>query len=274
MLVYSRQIPFNVEVKEGILVFPDLENYELAIEYLSSLDNRFFPFWEDKISFISMRKGFNEVELAANGFDDEIFASLMNPEGVIQIGEHVFKVNMIEERVDVINANSYTKSTGITNNRNIRSFKTSENVIAILYGNEDTFIEKSSCSSNNTGWEYVNTTDGSVQYRVRYYKAGIYFTLRARMEKESGSGGYVDMYMRTYSDWTFARRNSSNCITFSGHTGGGSKSYSMRAWSSWYSLDAYAYYVDFTINDSGSNTNSQFSDNIGISCKSYNDCSQ
>ncbi len=265
-------MPFIAEVKEGILVFPDIGNYETAVEFLTSLESEKIPYWEDNLSFVSMRKAFNSEKLAQLGFDDEVLATLVNPDGYIQIGDYLFNINMLNSKVEVVKLDKGIFFENDLKSQNHMTFNTHENIFAILYGDEITLTEKSSCDSNNTDWRYLNTSDGQVQYRVRYYKAGIYFTLRARIEKESGSGGYVDMYMRTWSHWTFARRNSSNCITFAGYEGGSGSSYSMRAWSSIYSLSAYKYIVDFTINDHA--TGSQYNFNLGISCNPHNDCSQ
>ncbi|TVR83813.1 MAG: hypothetical protein EA412_00715 [Chitinophagaceae bacterium] len=265
----------QAEVIENTLWFKTLKDYELAIEYLSTIETseNGLPYWEDEFSFKSMRLTLDESEINANGFDDEIFSSLVSPDGIIVIDNFIFKVDMMNENVKVQSFDPVRKNIHFKTDEDVKEFSVGENVLDLVFGIMDNEVDDfaTRCSSQNTGWQSLQSTDGKIEYRVRYYKAGIYFTLRARIKKESGSGGYVDMYMNTRNYWTFFK-NSKGCWTYSGSVGGSSSHYSMRPYSRMRSLSAFRYYVEFTIYDSGGGSPTTYERNLNIVCKFEDNC--
>jgi hypothetical protein len=87
----------DVQVVDGRLSFKDVDSYERTVKYLASIGDDEFPNWESRINFNSMRRDFleNNKEKVA---DDDLLATLLNPDGFIQIEKFVFKIDLKKEQ--------------------------------------------------------------------------------------------------------------------------------------------------------------------------------
>lgn len=158
---------------------------------------------------------------------------------------------------------------------NVKSkvFDVDQDVIGYMKGEIIEGDALKGCDSNNSGWNYFYLTGGSVQYRARYYKAGIYFSLRALMEK-NGTG--IEMQMGTTSCSKSFYKNSKTCagnLTPANPIGGNSNSYSWRPYSSVRPLSAYRMSIWYMAYDLHAGGGAYEDGQIMIRCNEGEDCS-
>ena len=101
----------------------------------------------------------------ALGIEDDLFATLINSNGLIRIGENVFQVDIVNGIVLAVKASDYTnKGTGINifNTKTpIRTFSIEDDILGIVMGDKNYNSEKRSyCSAEKKGYYYINTHDG------------------------------------------------------------------------------------------------------------------
>lgn len=260
---------FKFEVIDNVLTFPSVEDYEKAIDYLTQLDNNMLTQWTSLIHFKSIRDSYDNETLETLGFEDELFSSIINPEGIIAIDKYFYLIS--GGKVYVTLKKDYSGKSSLKSSKSV-VFDVDEDVISILYG--DTIDSNTSkCDANNTGWQYFYLSGGNVKYRLRYYKAGIYFSVRSIMEK-NGTGISMEMGINTNPNYqkSFKKIKKNNmCEIIYGNTGGNSNSYDIRFHSSTHSLIAYNVIVYFTAYDL--HNNGTFLDNtLRIKCNEWNTC--
>lgn len=100
---------YKVEVIDNMLHFNSREDYEKTIDYLAELGDENFMNWEKEISFNSMRASFSEKIRTKMGIEDDLIATLLNPESQIRIGDNIFKIDMDNESISVTPISDYTK---------------------------------------------------------------------------------------------------------------------------------------------------------------------
>lgn len=195
---------FSVTVEDGFLNFPTTADYENAIEYLADKDIEELAAWNESIGFSSLQQYYktNEIGEKKREVDEELFASLLNEDKMIKINGNTIMVDLNEEAVYVL-TNGETASIEDLYNRNIdnesiKVFPTDVDVLDILDGDESSLFQKSSyCDSNSTGWQDAGSCgDGQYEWRMRYFKAGIYYSLTAKYRRSAffGAGcGIMDV---------------------------------------------------------------------------------
>ena len=119
----SQLLPFEYQVSNGTLSFPDEENYQLAIDYLAQNPEQNFAANNDFISYFSVHP---DTEI------DQLFASLISSDRKIIVERHEFHVNFEGETVS---------AKSLDNPANGRSqefnFDFDDNAFAILNGEEE-----------------------------------------------------------------------------------------------------------------------------------------
>ena len=83
----------KVKVLEDRLYFESRTDYAFAIEKLSNIEESNFDLFEKSIGFQSMRSVLNQKEREAINIEDELLATLINPQGIIQIGDNIFEID-------------------------------------------------------------------------------------------------------------------------------------------------------------------------------------
>jgi hypothetical protein len=68
----------------------------------------------------------------------------------------------------------------------ISEYSTSDDVLDIL--SADFNATEGNCPGEKLGFYYWNTSDGQVMYKTVYQKAGIYFSLQAKIKKDHWGG--------------------------------------------------------------------------------------
>lgn len=87
------------------LVFPSVNDYEEAVSYLNKLqeeDN--LNSFEEQLNYISTRVYYSEIERDSLQIFDDVLATLLNPDGVIQICDYIIAIDMIHGELHVQNA--------------------------------------------------------------------------------------------------------------------------------------------------------------------------
>lgn len=205
--------------------------------------------------------------------EDVILSLLLNPEGLIQINGYIFKVDLTNENVfsykltDNIQLNEQKISNiskGIVSD-GIAEFDTEDDILDILTEGRKSANAVMGCPGSKLGYYYWNTSDGQVMYKTVYQKAGIYFSLQAKIKKDH-YGGAEYIYLSTNDDPNYGGtnfwKNKKNCNTFSKHAGGSGREYNIRPYSGTRHLRDYLFTTNFYCSD---NVNT-YSNTLKLSC--------
>lgn len=166
---------------------------------------------------------------------DEHLGKLLNRDGVIQIGEHAFKIDLLKEMVFVVpaqqlKANYSDLIKGNTKNKAIRVFSTGQDVLDELDGKKGS-TEKScggigggyypSYPHENQGLIVSQTNTEVVRFNpyVHFFRAGVYFRLSANFDLRRfpstsefgtkvtniGQAFTLEIYVRSPEAWRMRR---------------------------------------------------------------------
>lgn len=264
------EISPNVSVIDGRLVLKTVESYESLITKLSTMTASQIDDWENSIGYKSLRNTISQEELLKSGYNDLIFSSLINSDGIIQIENFVFKVDLKNGLVYALPEIDFSAETvSFTNTKHCYSVES--NVIGIVFNNENCDLVSKACDSEDTGWYTWSTSGGAVEYRIRYFKAGIYFTLNAEIQKDH-YGGAEYIYLETYNGSTSFYRRNSSCYTYTDNDGGYNKSYNLRMFQGTLPRTAFRYYVTFYLRDEGYSGNPTAISHLVIKCNENDGC--
>lgn len=190
------------ESRDGIssdgkmLIFESVESYERAIHNLS---NERIELLISQISNLPFNNYFSKEHTFSESTVqemDEVLGQLLNEDGAIQIGKHVFKIDMDKEQVFVMSiedkeSNYSELIAGNSENEKVSVYSFNDDVLRIVNGETN---EKCSGVASDTYWGYgnmheapiINTLDDGSVFRlnpyVKYFKAGIYFKLSSGYE--------------------------------------------------------------------------------------------
>lgn len=187
---------FNVKVQEndgrlGLrggnwLYFQTREDYENAIEVLADDVNNGgdVSFMESSLGFNSMRSSLTESQREAIEMEDDVFSTLLSPNGIVQIGNYLFQ---IDELNDVVLMYDVTNDTN-----NPMRFNTEDDVFSILDGEQDQ-NKGNACSGAKQTYKWSSSHE--IECTVRYFKGGIYFALFSKINKKTciSGGEYISM---------------------------------------------------------------------------------
>jgi hypothetical protein len=251
----------KLSVADSRLVFSTLAEYQGRIEEMSTKNDDELIDLAANDSFTSMYEFYVESnDLSSLPAYDIILGLLLNPQGVIQIENYVFKINLVTETVLVYQLTSnevanQEKVTDLYNNNKsagISEYSTNDDLIDLLEGN---FEEgKGNCSSEKLGYYYWNTSGGQVMYKIVYQKAGIYFSLQSKIKKDHWGGAeYLSISTNDHPNvggenfW----KNKKNCDTWFKADSGYGREYTIRPYSSARALTDYLFSNNFYCSDNG-----------------------
>lgn len=173
---------FGVSTDGRMLIFSTVADYEKAIvsENVSKFELLF-----STIEGLKFKNYFSQSEVKSGVVEkmDDFLGKLLNPEGAIQIEDHIYKVDLDKEKVFVIKSTLKDSDyndliTGNTSNKNVMEFSTDDDVIhAIKEGS----LEK--CGGIGSFDKYTDNVllpSVDAQYfrgRIRFFKGGIIFNL-------------------------------------------------------------------------------------------------
>jgi hypothetical protein len=185
------------------LVFKDRKAYDKTIKHLSEIGDENFQNWEIRYNFISMRK-FYEDQTDQMPIHDDLLATMLNPEGFIQIGKIVFNIDPETEAVYAFSENIPENIRKIKNRNfdgaDIVKFRDSDNVLDFIVNDRINLKAKGAIQGggNNIASTTIEKQKDSPDKRFNsknvYQKAGIYFSLQASMtQRLELTGNYMKM---------------------------------------------------------------------------------
>ncbi len=246
-------ILFSVE--NNRLAFESEEEFQKCIDFLATLGDGNFPAFEKEIGFDSYRKKYENSGEWAENLEDDLFATLLNPQGIVQVGQYIFQIDFENEKVIATEDNGASlKSTSTP-----LEFNLEDDVFALLNGEPQ--LKRSGCSRCKRGYYSFQTSDGTAKYKVVYQKAGIYFSLQAKI-KQNGRANLSLSTDETTCWWKSKKRKGRWDGKASYKTGGYGGTYSYRPYAKRRGLKRYHFNVDFYISDSNGNTRS-----VTVGCK-------
>ena len=205
---------FNTEsltiTSDGILKFPNREIFDKYCVQLRQYSEDDFNKWEEKLGFISLRrkriKDFN-INDKNSTLNDDLFKTFLTEEGLIQIGEIVYKVAFDDDKVWSLIEN-YTA----TDPQNLIDSDFDDSTMNIYSCSSETFDIIDDAESGNSGYNTQVTgffgsdikrnddqpihcakydpSNGTTIYfdsifradcKTSYQKVGIYFSVIAEM---------------------------------------------------------------------------------------------
>lgn len=190
----------NVSVKGNRLAFASIADYRRAVDEPSEKTKEQFARTVTALkgftSFAQNQKLLSAMRInrakAAPSIQDEYFASILNADLAVQIGNYIFRVNPTTERVyalPVANEREYGDLIAEnTRNRNIRTFSTGDDVLDVIEaGGKGLFTM---CKEGGIGGRNREEPVGSsgVVARAAFDRYGIYFTLYALVTPYGSSG--------------------------------------------------------------------------------------
>lgn len=193
----SSQYDFNVKIENDMLSFATRADYDAAIEYLGPLHSEDFAKWEESLGFNSMRMAHSEDELNEIGIYDPMLATLINPDGMIEIAGNIFVLSTKDETVKVISSDQFSGKSSFAN-KSTQTFSVFDNVLDILEGNDvklDFTTLRRYCRKSK--WSVDTSLSGqTLNGKVYYQNSGFLHTLGAGWKKQS-SGGTIQLSIET-----------------------------------------------------------------------------
>ena len=94
---------FNVSVKNDRLVFSTVADYQKAVDNPTAETRQNFLKTVNQLSFTPLnKKAINATGELAALIHDEYFKTILNQDMVVQIGNHIYRVNPLTEKVYVL----------------------------------------------------------------------------------------------------------------------------------------------------------------------------
>lgn len=189
---------FNVKVQEndgklGLrggnwLYFQTREDYENAIEVLATSPNdEILPVFEKAVSFNSMRVVMSKEEREEIEIEDDVLATILNSNGVIQIGNYLFQIDVYNDVALVYD---------LTKDAKPAKYSTMDDFFSIIDGKDAKY--NNYCDAKNKK-NNVEVSGLSINSKVVYQHALVYFSLLTRIEKNKNES-YLKMQLQTSND--------------------------------------------------------------------------
>lgn len=214
----AKERNINVSVQPNIekdisssdwLFFNSREDYESAIVLLNE-NERNLSLFEQGLQFTSMRCALSEKQRESIGVEDDLLATLLNPDGFIRIGNFIFKIDIVNNSAIVWDAN---------NGNEKRVFSIDDNVLDILFNKEESYESK---GSNPDPVVYEFESSPKSKCEVVYQRAAVYFSLLSKINKPGViSAPEVEIYYSTDPGTYTRNRNNATQQTFAAQSDGG-----------------------------------------------------
>ena len=229
--------------------FASVDSYIEALDSLNSWGDSCFAIFEENLNFYSMRQNLTEDEREALGVDDDLLATILNPDGVVQIGQYIFKLDFTTSQVEV-----FDTLTEVSEG----TYNFDEEVLDILYEEGD--------ANNNMQIEQrdnilraANQYNGScdVNLKIVYQRAAIYFSLLVKISKPLLVVSYpaVEIFYDSYDGSYRKNRTNASLQYITDKSDGGPKnSYTYRPYSAMCGLKYIRWTSEFFIIDYNNNT--------------------
>ncbi len=185
----------GISVSNNMLKFEKLEDYFAIVNNESSDVRVKFAEYAGTLGF---KNYFSKTHILAKSESsqemDDFFGQIINEDACIQIGQHIYNIDLTKERVFVLNSDKVTLGyndlvAGNLSNKDISEYQLTDDVLNIVNGG---ITEK--CASPG-GFEVFSTSGAgtSLEFRsmIKLFSAGVYYRVTGRTKK---IGGYVGDY--------------------------------------------------------------------------------
>ncbi len=192
-----------------MLIFNSSSTYENLVSNPDEKAQKEFLLKISKMSHTTFAEKV-EKEKSVDLIDDEYFSSIINEDAIVQIGDYLYRINTVSEKVFVLPASHISEYSDLVNenkaNKNIRQFSTGDYVIE-LAENGDAGEKAWPCGESGCGYQQKSTEtfvipDFAGQYNfkgyVRYLRLGIYFCLKADATSNSSN---IRIYLNIENAW-------------------------------------------------------------------------
>jgi hypothetical protein len=217
---------FNVSVVHNRLAFKTIEDYERVVNNpTEELRDGFLKTVNDFANFTPYGKSARSRDAKdAVSIADEYFASIINTDLAVQIGDNIFRVNPSTEKVyalPVVNAGQYQDLVAEnTANKSIRVFSTGDNVLELIKKPAPAALF---CKESGIGGKRASAIipGSTVMASADFVRYGIYFTLHATIYPQgswpspfvfdfTGGAGHIHYHARCGSTADYATVSSGN----------------------------------------------------------------
>ena len=184
----------SVETIRGLEKTGSILRFETIEDYVDFVEDSIQIKWQ-RIDDFTAAQGFENYFVQNPIVDeedslamDDMFGKLLNADAVVIIGDYAVKVDLPNEAVFVAPYNNLAGHyadliAGNTGNKNVKKFSTDDDVIDYLLTGVD--FEKCGGSASFDQWSNnIFPFDNNSQWfkwRIRYFKSGIYFAVRAKV---------------------------------------------------------------------------------------------
>ncbi len=208
----------KITVVNGRLVFENRRSFEEEISSSPSNNNSVARVAKKHEGFVSMwdyyknKKAYNtrgRIRSDTLPVLDDYLATILSPEGLIQIGKWIFKINLPEEKCYVLeesNIESYSDLINENVSNHVRVFPTSETVLDVLAEENSAKISKglfckergarsdkeADVSYEIKGYDYLYIR--KLKLKHGYQKARVYFSLMSKAVFENYDGRATIIY--------------------------------------------------------------------------------
>ena len=240
----SLDLPFEVSVENGVLNFETKTDYELALNYLVELELKGeLDQFENSLVFESYRTAFKNNKEKMDAIQDDVLASFLNPQQQVVIENKLFEVSLTEDRVSVWEYQG-CELKSVSYEILIGQFKCDDDIFEKLEG-VPSLKSSDYCEGNHEGFNvpitYGNNYHNVFEVDVDYIKAGLYYTLNARI-RQSGDN-QTKIGLRT-DNCSYTKKDGSN-YTYSKDESGFDWERNFRPYWGLQRLKAYTFEVDF-----------------------------
>lgn len=218
----------EVSIDGKLLVFNSVEDFERLVDE-QNLESREHLLSE--LSTENYKNYFNIDHPELNNGEssqemDNFLGQLLNEDGAIQIGRHIFKIDLGTEKVFVIKSENKELDyddliNGNTNNTNVAAYSVDQEVLYLVNGEAE---EK--CGGIGGFDNYSNTVnlddDGNIKFnsRCRLFRAGVYFRVYGSVEYTQAYSGQVNIALEIQGPQAWMKRKPCGSGTITTHHSG------------------------------------------------------
>lgn len=210
-----------------MLIFKTTEDYEAVIAEIGSGGEQAFIDEVVQLNYTSYAeelasKGGSTVDLIA----DDVMSAILNKDGVVQIGDYVYRINKSTEKVFVLPASKISAYDELVaeskTNPDVRKFSTSDEVIDLAESGaageqKGLFCSDRKANEHNQSSNVVKLMDSplvDMYIKASYNKFGVYFTLKAEGKHPTVSWSLYKFYFQVENS-SWAKRCGSSCDNYS-----------------------------------------------------------
>lgn len=204
---------FNgISVVNGMLRFETLADYYAVVDHPNPQTRSNFADYAAGLPFDNhFSKKTSEQGTPAKQEMDDFFGKIINANNCIQIGKHIYNVDLAKETVFVMEADQYASHAGDLiagnkSNTSVTSFGLTDDVLGMVNG---LYVER--CNNPSGGFEISSVTESGTSLESRcylkYFTAGIYYRVTGRTKKIGNHTLNYRFYLECINATTEIRRN-------------------------------------------------------------------